>query len=404
MSNSKKILFQLSGSIAAFKACEVISSLCKSGHEVRCITTPAALKFVGVATLEGLTGNKVLSDIFTPDHAMDHIELERWADLIILCPATASTLNKLACGIGDDLVSTTFLAHEFKKPYLIAPAMNHAMWSHPTTQASVKKLIHMGLQFIEPDDGPLACGESGQGRLASPQRIVAEVEKFLCAKPGPRVLVTFGGTEEKIDGVRTLSNFSSGKTGAVIADQLTLAGFQVTALAAEKSQKPLHRTELKTFRSFQDLDKMVHELLSQNEFATIIHLAAVSDFAVQTIEINGKRQSAVVEKLKSTDQISIHLKANFKIVERLKEYSKNKHLQVIAFKLTNTPDQEDRQNQIRNLAQSENIDYVVHNDIADISESEHFFKIYQKEKIIAQGNGKNHLASSLMRIVSGESL
>lgn len=168
------VLFLLSGSIACYKACTVISRLAQAGVTVQTAATPAALRFVGAATLEGLTGRPVFSDLWAEGRALDHIELARQADLAILCPATANTLNRLAAGLGDDPVGALFLAWEFpQKPWWIAPAMNRQMWAHPATRDSLARLRSWGVRVIEPEDGPQACGETGPGRLADPEAIAA---------------------------------------------------------------------------------------------------------------------------------------------------------------------------------------------------------------------------------------
>ena len=171
-----RLLLLLSGSIACYKACFAISRLAQAGIEVRTAATPAALRFVGAATLEGLTGTPVFSDVWTEGRAMDHIKLARWADLALVCPATANTLNRLAAGLGDDPVGALFLAWELdKKPWWVAPAMNHAMLAHPATQASLARLTGLGVRVLAPGAGALACGEEGSGRLAEPEQLVAEV-------------------------------------------------------------------------------------------------------------------------------------------------------------------------------------------------------------------------------------
>lgn len=170
------VLFFLTGSIACYKACTVISRLAQADVSVHTIATSAALRFVGPASLEGLSGNPVLSDMWAPGHALDHISLAREADLAIVCPATANTINRFAAGIADDLAGSLFLAWEHgQKPWWIAPAMNTLMWQHPATQSSVSRLKGWGVRFIEPDSGTLACGETGPGRLADPERIAAEI-------------------------------------------------------------------------------------------------------------------------------------------------------------------------------------------------------------------------------------
>ncbi|MFA6959397.1 MAG: flavoprotein [Opitutaceae bacterium] len=171
-----RLLFFLSGSISCYKACFAISRLVQAGIEVRTVATQSALKFVGVATLEGLTGHPVASDIWEPGKAMDHINLARWADLALVAPATANTLNRLSAGLADDLVGSLFLAWEIqKKPWWVAPAMNVAMFNHALTQSSLAKLSGLGVRVLPTGSGALACGEEGAGRLLEPEQLVTEV-------------------------------------------------------------------------------------------------------------------------------------------------------------------------------------------------------------------------------------
>ncbi len=182
MSHSK-VLFFLTGSISCYKACTVISRLVQAGVKVQTVATPAALQFIGPATLEGLSGQPVFSDMWQSGRALDHIECARDADLALVCPATANTMNRMAAGLADDLVGALFLAWEHKdKPWYLAPAMNTFMWRHPATQDSLTKLRGWGVQVIEPASGMLACGEEGPGRLADPEAIAAEVLRALAAR------------------------------------------------------------------------------------------------------------------------------------------------------------------------------------------------------------------------------
>ncbi|MBW7895975.1 MAG: flavoprotein [Opitutaceae bacterium] len=177
------VLFLLTGSIACYKACTVISRLVQAGVTVQTVATPAALRFVGTATLEGLSGRPVFTDLWAEGQALDHIELARRADLALVCPATANTLNQLAAGLAHDPVGTLFLAWELdKKPWWVSPAMNHRMWEHPATAASLARLREWGVQVIDPVEGPHACGESGSGRLPEPEAIAAKVLAALAAK------------------------------------------------------------------------------------------------------------------------------------------------------------------------------------------------------------------------------
>ncbi len=178
-----RLLFALSGSIACYKACHAISRLAQAGVEIQTVVTPSALKFIGPATLEGLTGRAPFCDLWEPGRAMEHIDLARWADLALVCPATANTLARFANGLADDLLGSLFIAWELKKkPWWVAPAMNHAMLAHPATQANVQKLAAMGVRLLPTGQGNQACGEQGAGRLMEPDDLVLHV----LAQLGPK--------------------------------------------------------------------------------------------------------------------------------------------------------------------------------------------------------------------------
>ncbi|MEF3279350.1 MAG: flavoprotein [Elusimicrobiota bacterium] len=176
---SKKILFSLTGSIACYKACFVISKLIQKGYDLQIICSKNALNFIGKATLEGLTQKEVLTDMFDKKLYTKHIELSSWADIFVICPATANIINKLAQGIADDYISTTFLSWNLKKPCLIFPAMNENMYIHPITRQAIKKLNSIGVYISPTSQGYLACGVSGKGRLLEPEQIIKIIEKYL---------------------------------------------------------------------------------------------------------------------------------------------------------------------------------------------------------------------------------
>ncbi|WP_413943520.1 bifunctional phosphopantothenoylcysteine decarboxylase/phosphopantothenate--cysteine ligase CoaBC [Bdellovibrio sp. HCB-162] len=383
--SKSKVLFMMTGSIACYKACHVVSRLVQAGCEVQVVATPSALKFVGNATLEGLTGKPVVSDMYATGNVMDHIHLMRWADAILVAPATANFINKAAQGVGDDLVQTLFLAHDFKKPFLVAPAMNTSMYKHPVTQKSLEALRGMGIEILDTASGILACGEEGWGKLLEPDLILKFTLEALKKQPATavdpakaarasafskvKVLVTAGGTQEPIDTVRVISNLSSGRTGIAIAEAMGQMGFDVTLLQAHgTSLKAEHVAKKDFFTSFASLDEKMKDYLSQNEFTHVIHAAAVSDYSVDTIEVNGKNYHPFeVKKVSSdADSMSIHLKRNHKIVDRLKDYSKNKNIQVIAFKLTSHASENERKAAVEKLFKGSHADYVVHNDMTDI--------------------------------------
>jgi len=173
------VLFQLTGSIACYKACAVISRLVQSGLEVKTICSANALNFIGKSTLEGLTRNPVYVDTFEERFALEHVELVKWLDLAVICPATANIINKLAAGVADDYISTTFLAFDFSKPYLIAPAMNERMYAHPATANGIRILKGWGVKVLGVGSGYQACGDKGAGRLLEPEELYGIIMKEL---------------------------------------------------------------------------------------------------------------------------------------------------------------------------------------------------------------------------------
>lgn len=360
-----KLLFILSGSIACYKACDAISRLVQRGHHVRTVATRAALEFVGAATLEGLTREKVGTDLFAPGEALDHITLARWADLTVVCPATANTLNAMAAGLGAELAGALLLAHEWRKPLLVAPAMNPLMWSHPATTAARERLRGWGVRFIEPGQGRTACGEVGEGRLAEPDEIVAAIEAAL-APPARRLrlLVTSGGTSEPIDGVRVLGNTSTGATGALIADQLARAGHEVVLIRARSAVRAAGVAAEETYVTLADLDTALGCRLRDESFDAVIHAAAVADFTVDSIEVDGAGWKPGAGKIPSGAAPVLRLKRAPKLLDTLRTRSRNAGLRVVAFKLTRDADAAGARAAVAALLGTGAADFVVHNDLA----------------------------------------
>ena len=364
MSNSN-LLFVLTGSIATYKVCEVISQLVQRGHRVRTIATPAALRFIGPATLEGLTGEAVASDLFATGHALDHIQLTRWADLIIVCPATANTLNRFAAGLADDLAGAIFLAHDRTKPFLVAPAMNPTMWSHPATTAAVNRLREWGVRVLPVAAGRTACGEIGEGRLIEPTTILAAIEAAL-ARPARRlrVLITSGGTSEPIDDVRVLGNTSTGRTGALLAQHFSRRGHDVTLLRARAATggDGTHAEEI--FTTFDDLDAALTRILAGGRFDAVIHAAAVGDFGVASIEVDGVVLPPGRPKLNSASAPVLRLRRRPKLLGEIRARSAPGSPVVVAFKLTSHADAAAVESAVGALLGSGHADLVVHNDLA----------------------------------------
>lgn len=359
--SGSNLLVIFTGSIAAYKGCEVVSRLVQRAHRVRCVATPSALKFIGPATLEGLTGSAVLSDAFAPGAALEHINLKRWADAVLVCPATANTLNRFAAGLGDDLAGALFLAHDRTKPWLVAPAMNPAMWSHPATVASLAKLREWGVRCIAPTTGRTACGEAGEGRLAEPETIVAAVEAAL-VRPARqlRVLVTAGGTAEPVDGVRVLTNTSTGATGALIATRLARAGHGVVLLRAQSALAADGPCRENTFVTFAQLEAALRRLLATEPFDAVIHAAAVSDYRVDRVIM---AEPAVGGKLPSGGAPVLTLRPNPRLVDSLRGWSRAPFT-LVAFKLTHGAEAAEAEAAVQRLFAHSGADFIVHNDLA----------------------------------------
>jgi len=285
----RKILLIVGGGIAAYKALELVRLIRKAGGEVRAVLTAGGAEFVTPLSLAALSGHPVHQALFSPDDesAMGHIELSRWADLVVVAPATAGLIAKAANGLADDLASTTLLATD--KRVLLAPAMNVRMWLHPAVQANVARLqgfdgFH-GMALVGPDDGEMACGEYGPGRMAEPAAILAAITGLLAGaarRPlaGKRAVVTAGPTFEPIDPVRGLTNRSSGKQGYAIATALAELGAEVTLVSGPTGLATpvgVTRVDVETAR---DMQAATQALLPAD---VAVLSAAVADWRVDTI-------------------------------------------------------------------------------------------------------------------------
>lgn len=402
--SKSKILILMSGSIASYKVCYLISALKKKNYEVKVVASPSALKFVGEASLEGLSGNAVHSDLWQKGSAMDHIYLERWADLILAAPATAHLINRMANGIGDDLLTSLFLAHQFNKPFLLAPAMNTSMYLNPATQASIEKLKEYGLQILESASGVLACGETGYGKLLEPDLLMAEIENALKTKTEPRqkvvsstpaskILVTAGGTREPLDDVRYLANVSTGRTGEGIARMLAELGFDVTLDLAQSSPVVTQDIyQLHRFDSVQSLQDLLKSQLSQDYFDSVIHSAAVGDYTLEKFD----------GKLDSTESLTLQLKKTPKIINQIKSWSKNTNLHLVGFKLTSKLDRSKIDQKVKKLMDESHANTVVQNDIDQLkNRSQHQFQIYTTDGSQKPAQGLHGLMEVLVPMIGG---
>lgn len=379
----QKILFIMTGSISCYKACEAIAKL-RNKYTVQVVMTKAATQFVGPMTLEALTGLPVLTETFEQGKALHHISEVRNADLIMVAPATANFVGKMAQGICDDLASTMIAAHDFKKPIIVAPAMNTFMWENPANKENVEKLKKRGFFILEPAEGILACGEEGKGKLVSPDLIADSVVHYLRPFMNKKILISSGGTQELIDDVRVLTNKSSGRTGAVIADYLHSQGYDVLYVGSKNGAKPKNSyINQVTFQTFKNLQEILKTSLSKEYFDVVIHSAAVSDFSVQPTE--GKLSSDITPKLNFTK--------NEKIIDSIKKWSKNKNVEVVGFKLTAKSSPLEQSNAVRKLFDHADIDYVVLNDISQINIEKHPSKIFSNKmkRLTMESSGSTKL-------------
>ena len=288
MLRGKKIVVGISGGIAAYKIPELIRLLKKAGAEVKVTTTNHALEFVTPLVLETLSGNKVYTDVFATgnDHTTEHISLPDWADLMIIAPATANIIGKMAAGIADDALSTTFLA--MRKPVLVAPAMNDKMLAHPAVERNLQIISNYdNCKVLPTAEGFLACGTTGKGRMVEPIAIFEAAKDVLTPKPllGKKLLISAGPTQEKIDPVRYISNYSTGKMGIAIAEEAARRGAQVTLVLGPTAIRPeqniLHPIRVVDVSSAQEMYEAAIAHFPEQDMAILS--AAVADYRVKEV-------------------------------------------------------------------------------------------------------------------------
>jgi len=336
----KKVLLCVSGGIAAYKAVQLTSKLTQNGFDVKVMMTGNATKFVTPLSFQAISRNDVYTDTFDEkDPAkIAHIDLADWPDVIIIAPATANIIGKLANGIADDMVSTTLLATE--KPVFIAPAMNVHMYHHPVVQGNIARLKSFGYHFIEPSEGYLACGYVGKGRLEEPEIIVEHIKTFFAQNKqqflrGKTVLISAGPTREKIDPVRYLSNYSSGKMGYAIAEVAQHLGANVILISGPVSLKAPVGVQVIRVESAEEMYEAVLEYFDEADI--VIKSAAVSDYRPKKIlqqKMKKQSQELVIELERTVDilaELGKRKKAQFLIgfaaeTNHVEEYAKQKLL------------------------------------------------------------------------------
>ena len=352
MLKGKKIVLGITGSIAAYKACYVIRGLIKAGAEVQVVITPAGKEFITPITLSALTQKPVISDFFSQRDGTwhSHVALGLWADAMLIAPCTASTLGKMAHGVADNMLITTYLS--MKAPVFIAPAMDLDMYQHPSTQENLRILQSYGNRVIEPQSGFLASGLEGKGRMEEPEKIVEFLERALSTDAplaGKRIMITAGPTYEKIDPVRFIGNYSSGKMGFALAEECARQGAEVelvTGPVALTTHHPdIHRTDVE---SCEEMYQAATSIYTSCDAAILC--AAVSDF---------RPESIAEEKIKREhDDLIIRLKPTHDIAAALGQM-KQEGQRLVGFALETNDEQ---QNALGKL-ERKNLDFIVLNSL-----------------------------------------
>ena len=348
---NKKILFIICGGVAAYKSLEIIRLFKKNNAEIKTILTKSAKEFITPLSIASLSQGKVYDDLFSVENEteMDHIALSRWADVIIVSPATANTISKLAHGSSEDLASTVILASN--KQIFLAPAMNVRMWEHNSTKENLKKLKSYGYKFIGPIVGDMACGEFGEGKMSNPTDIYNEINSFLSIQTKnkkTKALVTAGPTNEYIDPVRFISNKSSGKQGYEIAKSLSKRGFATTLISGPTNLKVDENINLINVETADEMFEVIQKNLPTD---IAIFSAAVADF-----KIKNKNKT----KIKKQDNLTINLEKNIDILNYVSNHNSMRPKLVIGFAAeTNDLDK----NAISKLA-NKNCDWIIANDVS----------------------------------------
>ena len=393
--NNKKVLLIICGGIAAYKSLELIRILRKNNNKIKTVLTKSGKEFVTPLSITSLSNEKVYTDIFDykNESEIDHISLSRWADVILIAPATANTISKISNGLADDLASTLVLASN--KKIFIAPAMNVRMWEHKTNKENIKRLNEFGYRFIGPEIGDMACGEYGEGKMSEPEKIFDSLDKYfknIEDNKRKKVLVTAGPTRENIDPVRFISNYSSGKQGYEIARAFSENGFETTLITGPTNLKIPENVRCIEVISG---DQMLNETIKNLPVDIAVFTAAVSDFKIKSYSDN---------KLKKTENLELSLEKNIDILSYVSKHNSLRPKIVIGFS-AETNDLEI--NSLKKL-NSKNCDWIIANDVskkdigfnADDNEVSIFYKNKSSEKISKMS--KSLIANELVKRVTQE--
>lgn len=364
---TSNILLAITGGVAAYKSAILARLLIKQGYFVRVMMTSAACEFITPLTFQALTGHEVHTILLdeTAERGMGHIELAKWADVIVIVPASANTIAKLAHGFADNLVTTVVLATT--APIMIAPAMNQAMWSNRAVQNNMIKLKSLGYHIIAPDSGEQACGDVGVGRLPEPEDLCKHVTDFLTQSPilsnltprflaGKKVIITAGATIEPIDPVRFLSNHSTGKMGFALAKACVQAGASVTIVAGEAVHlpTPVGATRI-TIGTADEMLKACHDVMMNDDDTIFIATAAVADYKVANIA------SQKLKKTTDDDGLTLQLIKNPDILATMSAIYPQ------AIMVGFAAETQDTDNYAQAKLTAKNLDMIAVNDVSDKS-------------------------------------
>ena len=374
---NKKILFIICGGISAYKSLEIIRLFKKNGAEIKTILTASAKEFVTPLSVTSLSQGKVYSDLFSVENEteMDHIALSRWADIILVAPATANSISKFAQGTTDDLASTVVLASN--KNIYLAPAMNVRMWEHKSTKQNLEKLKDFGYKIIGPEIGDMACGEYGQGKMSDPEIISTEINNYflnLSKNKRFKALVTAGPTNEYIDPVRFITNKSSGKQGYELAKSLSKKGFDTTLISGPTNLSVDKNIKLIKVETADEMLIATQKNLPTN---VAVFSAAVADF-----KVNKKYKN----KIKKQDTLNLNLEKNVDILNYVSNHNSMRPDLVIGF----AAETNDVENNAEEKLNNKNCDWIVSNDVSnkkigfnsDFNEVTIHYKNKKKEKLL----------------------
>jgi len=383
----KKILIVICGGISAYKSLEFIRALRKNQAEIKTIITKSAKEFVTPLSITSLSQGKVYEDLFNPENEaeMDHISLSRWADLIVVVPATANTLSKLSNGTCDDLASTVILASN-KKIFLV-PAMNVRMWEHPSNQKNLNNLKEYGYKVIGPEIGDMACGEYGSGKMTEPSEIFNYVENYfkqLKKNNSLKALITAGPTREYLDPVRYITNKSSGKQGYELAKSFRDKGFDTTLISGKTNLKPVDGIK---YIEIETADEMLKETLNNLPVDVAVFSAAVADY---------KAKNYSKEKIKKSDQENINLTKNVDIISYVSKHNSLRPKLTIGF----AAETENIDENAKKKLSEKNCDWIIANDVSN--EEIGFDSKYNQVKIFYKNNSSEYIEKMSKSLIAEE--